>query len=59
MYAASVTSSIRPIEVREVPRVCLLEKYQGRTTAARKSPSLASFIGCIFSADWAEMKMRT
>ncbi len=51
LYAATVTSSIRPIEGSRGSARMPLGRLQGRPTAARGRLLLASFVGCIFIAD--------
>lgn len=51
LYAATVTSSIRPIEGSRCSARMLVGKLQGRPTAAREPRLLASLIGRIISAD--------
>ena len=51
VYAATVTSSIRPIEGLRCSARMLAGRLLVRPTAARGVRLLASFIGCIISAD--------
>ena len=61
LYAATVqltvTSSIRSIELSPGSARMPVGKLQGRPAAARGRRSLASFVGCIFSALTGEVKM--